>query len=146
MQNAPLRWILVLSVATVASCKHFRLDSKPLAVDRQESRTGSGIHIRELYLGEGRAAQVGDTVVMDYTAWLVDGTRVDSTLDRGVPIEVVVGSAAIAGWNEGLLGVRPHGRRRLEIPAWLAYGSQGYADIVPPDADLTFEVHVLEVR
>lgn len=137
---------LPLLLPVLGACKHMSLDTRPVPLDRSESLTPSGIHIRELYLGEGRHAAVGDTVVMDYTAWLLDGTRIDSSLDRGVPIDVLLGSAPIEGWNEGLIGVMPQGRRRLEIPARLAYGHEGLGDLIPPDADLRFEVHVLEVR
>jgi|688.fasta_scaffold00396_38 FKBP-type peptidyl-prolyl cis-trans isomerase len=130
----------------LGGCKHISLDTRPVGLQRSESLTPSGVHVRELFLGEGRSARQGDLVVMDYTVWLLDGTRVDSTLDRGVPIEVRIGSAPIEGWNEGLMGVMPDGRRQLLIPARLAYGSEGFGDLVPPDADLRFEVHVLEVR
>jgi FKBP-type peptidyl-prolyl cis-trans isomerase len=143
------RQMLVLLASTsllFGACKHASLDPRPLDLERGDTLSPAGVHIRELYLGYGQRAHAGDTLVIDYTAWLLDGTRVDSSLDRGVPIEFELGAAPIAGWNEGLQGVMPQGRRRLEIPARLAYGDEGFADLVPPGADLRFEVHVLEVR
>jgi FKBP-type peptidyl-prolyl cis-trans isomerase len=130
----------------LGACRHASLDPRPLDLEREDRLTPGGVHIRELYLGQGLSARAGDLLVIDYTAWLLDGTRVDSSLDRGVPIEFELGAAPIAGWNEGLLGVMPQGRRRLEIPARLAYGDEGFGDLVPPGADLRFEVHVLDVR
>ncbi len=128
------------------SCKHITLERVPLRVDRPESTSSGGVHWHDLYLGEGPAAELGDVVVFDYTIWLVDGTRVDSTLDRGVPQESVLGHVPIEGLNQGLVGMRPGGRRRLTIPPELAYGSSGVPDVVPPDSTLDCEVHLVEVR
>ncbi len=129
-----------------ASCQHFSLERLPSAVERGESVTSGGVRWHDLFVGDGPAATAGDTLVCDYTTWLADGARVDSTLDRGVPLEFVLGAAPLEGLNQGLLGMRPGGRRRLHVPPALAYGSKGVEDMIPPDAALDFEVHVLEVR
>jgi FKBP-type peptidyl-prolyl cis-trans isomerase len=80
-----------------------------------------------------------------YTGWLADGTRFDTSADRG-PFEFVLGTGAvIPGWEEGLVGMRTGGRRRLVIPPALAYGRDGYG-VIPPYATLVFETHMVEVR
>jgi FKBP-type peptidyl-prolyl cis-trans isomerase len=129
-----------------SSCKHFSFDSHPLEVEHLESVTQGGVHWHDLFLGEGPAATPGDVVVFDYTLWLVDGTRVDSTLDRGVPLEAVLGGLPLAGLNEGLVGMRPGGRRKLRIPPELAYGHVGVPELVPPNSELECEVHLVEAH
>jgi FKBP-type peptidyl-prolyl cis-trans isomerase len=136
-----------LALAFLAvGCKHLSLERQPLGVTHQESITPGGVRWQDLFLGEGPAAQTGDTVVFDYTIFLGDGTRVDSTLDRGVPLEVQLGKVQVEGLNEGIVGMRPGGRRRMRVPPELAYGSVGVPDLVPPDALLDCEVHLVEVR
>ena len=137
---------LLVLVLFGAGCKHLSLERRPLEVQHPESVSSGGVRWQDLYLGEGPAAQTGDTVVFDYTIWLGDGARVDSTFDRGVPLEVQLGKAPFEGLNQGLVGVRPGGRRRMRIPPELAYGSAGVPDLIPPDALLDCEVHMLEVR
>lgn len=137
---------LAVLVLGCSGCKHMSFDTYPAEVARPESDTAGGVHWHDLFLGEGPAAGLGDLVVFDYTIWLVDGTRVDSTLDRGVPLESALGSLPLEGLNQGLVGMRPGGRRRLHIPSELAYGSKGVPDLVPPDSALDCETHMLEVR
>lgn len=137
---------LVLLALACSSCRHFSLQRRPLEVARMETVTPGGVRCTDLFLGEGPSAQLGDTLVFDYTLWLADGTRVDSTLDRGVPLEVVLGAASLEGWNQGLVGLRAGGRRRLAVPPELGYGARGVEDLIPPDARLDFEIHALEVR
>lgn len=137
---------LLALLLACSSCKHITLDEVPLEVEHPESVSPGGVRWRELYLGEGPSAQLGDVVVFDYTIWLIDGTRVHSTLDHGVPLETALGHVPVEGFNQGLVGMRPGGRRRLTIPPELAYGSKGWSDLIPPDAALDCEVHLIEVR
>ena len=137
---------LLALVLACTGCKHITLDRVPLEVEHGENVSTGGVRWRELYLGDGPSAQLGDVVVFDYTIWLLDGTRVDSTLDRGVPLESALGQVPVEGLNQGLVGMRPGGRRRLSIPPELAYGSKGYLDLIPPDSPLDCEVHLVEVR
>jgi FKBP-type peptidyl-prolyl cis-trans isomerase len=129
-----------------SSCKHISFDSHPFAVEHPANTAPGGLEWHDLYIGEGPAAAAGDGVVFDYTLWLGDGTRVDSTLDRGVPLEAVIGSLPLEGLNQGLVGMRPGGRRRVHIPPELAYGSIGVPDLVPPDSALDCEAHMVEVK
>lgn len=136
---------LGLLACALASCAHIGLQRRPVAVHRGEISTTSGLRYEDLFHGEGPAARAGDEVTFEYTVWLEDGTRVDSTLDRGVAITVELGKAPLAAWNEGLVGIQPQGRRRLVVPPHLAYGSKGVEGMIPPDATLLIEVLVLEV-
>ena len=133
--------LLLAATVLAAGCK-----SSPVDVARPSARTPSGVQYWELFVGTGLAAQAGDEVTFDYTVWLADGTRVDSTQDRGVPVTVEIGRAPLKGWDEGLAGIQPQGRRRLSVPPELAYGAAGVEGMIPPNATLVFEVLALEVR
>jgi FKBP-type peptidyl-prolyl cis-trans isomerase len=84
---------------------------------------------------------------MHYTGWLENGTKFDSTLDRGQPIVFVLGHGeVIAGWEQGVVGMQVGGKRRLTIPPALAYGASGAGDTIPPNAALIFEVELLAIK
>lgn len=119
-----------------------------LNVDLSEMRqTETGLYIRELAEGDGAVAEVGNTVMVHYTGWLPDGTKFDSSRDRGQPLAIPIGTGAvIAGWDEGVPGMRVGGRRQLVIPPDLGYGSRGAGGVIPPDATLVFDVELMGVR
>jgi peptidylprolyl isomerase len=105
------------------------------------------LKIEDLATGTGPAAKAGDTVSVNYTGWLEDGTKFDSSLDSGQPIEFVLGQGqVIPGWEQGLLGMQVGGKRRLTIPPALAYGSSGAGDTIPPNATLIFEVQLMAIK
>ncbi len=109
-------------------------------------RTSTGVLYEELLQGIGAPAALGDEVLLDYVVSLEDGTRVDSTLDRGLPVPVRLGEAFLRGLDDGLLGIRADGRRRIVVPPELGYGDAGVVGLVPPGATLVFEVHAIELR
>jgi len=109
-------------------------------------RTSTGVIYEELLQGSGEPAALGDEVLLDYVVDLEDGTRVDSTLERGLPVPVKLGEAFLRGLDDGLLGIRTDGRRRIVVPPALAYGDEGVEGLVPSGATLVFEVHAIEVR
>ncbi len=139
------RRALSCALLSLAACTHIGLQRRPVEIQRNTFTTTSGLKYEELFLGQGLYAATGNTVTFDYTVWLENGERVDSTLDRGVPLTVELGSAPVPGLNTGLVGMQSGGRRRLTVPPSLGYGSEGMPDMIPPDATLIFEVHMLEV-
>lgn len=94
--------------------------------------------------GEGAEAKSGSTVKVHYTGWLLDGTKFDSSLDRGMPFEFVLGAGqVIEGWDKGVLGMKKGEIRKLEIPAEMAYGDNSVGAITP-GSDLVFEVEMID--
>jgi len=111
-----------------------------------EVTTASGLKYQDLVVGTGEEATIGRTVSVHYTGWLTDGTKIDSSVDRGQPIEFPLGTPGIIrGWNEGLTGMKVGGKRHLVIPANLGYGAAGKGP-VPPDATLVFDVELVGVK
>jgi FKBP-type peptidyl-prolyl cis-trans isomerase FkpA len=106
----------------------------------------TALMIEDIVIGDGQEAKIGDTVSVHYTGWLLDGTKFDSSLDRNQPFEFTIGEGrVIRGWDEGLPGMRPGGKRELTIPPNMAYGPTGTGSI-PPNATLIFEVELLEIK
>jgi len=109
--------------------------------------TASGLQYEDLSEGTGTAAKAGDSVEVHYTGWLTDGSKFDSSLDRRQPFAFSLGAGnVIKGWDEGVAGMKPGGKRKLIIPAALGYGAKGFPGAIPPNAELTFEVELLRVR
>ena len=109
--------------------------------------TPSGLQYRDLTVGEGTAASQGDTAVVHYTGWLLDGTKFDSSVDRGTPFEFPLGAGrVIGGWDEGVGSMNVGGKRELIIPPDLAYGDRGAGGVIPPGATLKFEVELLDLK
>jgi FKBP-type peptidyl-prolyl cis-trans isomerase FkpA len=109
--------------------------------------TASGLQYQDLTVGTGAEAKAGDTVVVHYTGWLTDGTKFDSSVDRNQPFSFTLGAGrVIAGWDEGVAGMKIGGKRKLTIPAELGYGSRGAGGVIPPNATLIFDVELLEIK
>lgn len=118
---------------------------------RQEApkvhKLASGLVYEDVVMGAGRMAEPGFTVTVHYTGRLTDGTKFDSSLDRGVPFSFQLGSGqVIQGWEQGVKGMRIGGKRRLTIPPDLGYGARGAGGVIPPNATLDFDVELLEVK
>ncbi len=97
--------------------------------------------------GQGQAAKNGDNVFVHYIGTLEDGTKFDSSLDRGVPFVFDLGAGqVIKGWDLGVLGMKIGEKRKLIIPSILAYGENGIPGAIPPNATLIFEVELLEIK
>ncbi len=106
--------------------------------------TASGLVIEELVVGEGAEASAGQTVSVHYTGWLTDGSKFDSSKDRDEAFEFPLGRQhVIAGWDEGVQGMKIGGSRKLTIPPELGYGARGAGGVIPPNATLVFEVELL---
>ena len=107
----------------------------------------SGLQIEKLVAGDGPAPKAGDTVVVHYTGWLLDGKKFDSSVDRGKPFEFVLGRGqVIQGWDAGVASLRVGDKVRLTIPPEMGYGARGAGGVIPPNATLVFEVELLDVK
>jgi peptidylprolyl isomerase/FKBP-type peptidyl-prolyl cis-trans isomerase FkpA len=105
------------------------------------------LKIEDLVEGSGPEAKAGDNVTVNYTGWTTDGAKFDSSLDSGQPFPFQLGTGyVIKGWDEGVQGMKVGGKRRLVIPADMAYGAQGSPPAIPPNAVLVFEVELLGVN
>jgi FKBP-type peptidyl-prolyl cis-trans isomerase len=103
--------------------------------------------ITDITEGSGPESKNGDTLVVHYVGTLQDGTKFDSSRDRGTPFSFTLGEGkVIRGWEEGMLGMKAGGKRTLVIPPELGYGAYGAGAIIPPNATLTFEVELLEIQ
>ncbi|MBH8556166.1 FKBP-type peptidyl-prolyl cis-trans isomerase [Nostocaceae cyanobacterium CENA357] len=120
--------------------------SKPMS-DANVVTTPSGLKYVELEEGTGATPQSGKTVVVHYTGTLEDGTKFDSSRDRGQPFSFKIGvGQVIKGWDEGLSTMKVGGRRQLIIPSELGYGSRGAGGVIPPNATLLFDVELLDIK
>lgn len=100
----------------------------------------------DLVVGNGSEAVAGKKVSVHYTGTLTNGSKFDSSLDRGQPFQFQLGAGqVIRGWDQGVAGMKVGGKRRLTIPPELAYGARGFPPVIPPNSTLVFEVELLGV-
>jgi FKBP-type peptidyl-prolyl cis-trans isomerase len=141
---------LTLLVALAAAC------SKPVDEPVSDFKPASGtplppgptkLETEDLAPGKGREAKTGDTVHVQYTGTLTSGVKFDSSYDHGgEPFKFTLGKGeVIKGWDQGVVGMKVGGKRRLRIPADLGYGSKGSPPTIPPNAGLVFEVELVSV-
>ncbi len=119
----------------------------PTKVTGEGTKTASGLQYWDIKVGTGAEAHTGQHVKVDYTGWLTNGKKFDSSVGTGKPYEFLIGaSQVIKGWDEGVAGMKVGGKRQLRIPGDLAYGKAGYPGLIPPDATLIFDVRLVDVR
>lgn len=100
----------------------------------------------DLVVGGGKECVKGALITAHYTGWLQDGTEFDSSHRRGKPFQCVIGTGrVIQGWDQGMMGMKVGGKRRLQVPSALAYGERQMGALIAPHSDLTFEIELLEV-
>jgi FKBP-type peptidyl-prolyl cis-trans isomerase len=110
-------------------------------------KAASGLQYIDVKTGTGAEAKAGQMVSVHYTGWLVNGTKFDSSKDRGKPFQFPLGGGqVIKGWDEGVAGMKVGGVRKLIIPFELGYGIRGRPPVIPPSATLIFEVDLLGVQ
>ena len=123
-----------------------------MACSQEESAglisTASGLQYEVLASGDGESPSSGDTAVVHYTGWLTDGTKFDSSVDRGQPFEFGVGQGnVIQGWDEGVALMQVGDKWKFTIPPELAYGERSVGNgLIPSNSTLVFEVELLEVK
>lgn len=106
----------------------------------------SELVITDLEVGSGKETERGALCFVQYTGYLSDGTKFDSSYDRGKPFQFVFGTGrVIKGWDLGLVGMKVGGKRKLFVPSHLAYGERQIGNLIKPHSDLTFEVELLDV-
>ncbi|MEZ5977946.1 MAG: FKBP-type peptidyl-prolyl cis-trans isomerase [Planctomycetota bacterium] len=131
-----------VGVASLGACMLFR-ETWP---KYEPYTTPGGVVVTDRTVTEGPAVAEGDTVEVHYVLSLEDGTVVDSTRERGRPLEYTLGTLTLpAGFEEGLIGLRVLGRREMRVPPEMGFGSEGLEGLVPPDAVLVFDVELLRI-
>jgi FKBP-type peptidyl-prolyl cis-trans isomerase len=109
--------------------------------------TASGLQYEDITTGTGIIAEAGKVASVHYTGWLTNGTKFDSSIDRGHPFDFLMGAGqVIKGWDEGVQGMKVGGKRKLVIPPSIAYGDRGNGTLIPPGATLILEVELLDVE
>jgi FKBP-type peptidyl-prolyl cis-trans isomerase len=133
------------SGSIAADNQEIKKETKNMA--EQTVTTESGLTYLDMTVGTGRLAELGDTASVHYTGWLADGKKFDSSIDRKEPFSFRLGAGqVIKGWDEGVMGMKIGGKRKLTIPPQLGYGERGAGGVIPPNATLTFDVELLDLR
>src|SRR5262245_56453256 len=143
-----IRWLTLVLVVFCSS--QLACSGDPARDDKDDKdaiKTASGLKYIDLKKGDGTEAKKGTTVTVHYTGWLKNGKTFDSSVDRKEPFRFKLPGRVIAGWNEGVPGMKVGGKRKLIIPPDLGYGAEGTPDgTIPPNATLIFEVELLKVE
>jgi len=121
--------------------------SAPTKVTGKAKSAAGGLQYWDITVGTGTEATSGKTVKVNYTGWLTNGKKFDSSVDRGTPFMFKLGAMqVIKGWDEGVAGMKVGGKRQLRIPPELGYGAQGVGGgLIPPNSTLVFDVELLDV-
>ena len=145
----PIR--LVCATVVLAIIAAFAPVGRSDAADNQVIEMPDGLKYTDTKIGDGATARAGNKVSVHYTGWLSDngakGKKFDSSVDRGQPLPFTLGAhQVIAGWDEGVAGMKVGGKRTLTIPPQLGYGAAGFGAVIPPNATLIFDVELLQVQ
>jgi FKBP-type peptidyl-prolyl cis-trans isomerase len=139
---------LILSQTTGAqtAAKKAPAAAGPTKITGDGTKTSTGLQYWDINVGTGRTADRGNTVKVHYTGWLTNGKKFDSSVG-GPPFSFRIGAhQVIAGWEEGVTGMKVGGKRQLRIPSDLAYGKEGYPGVIPPNSTLVFDIELLRVE
>lgn len=109
--------------------------------------SSSELQVTDIEIGSGKQTEKGALLIAQYEGFLEDGTKFDSSYDRGKPFQFVFGTGrVIKGWDLGLIGMKEGGKRKLFVPSHLAYGERQIGELISPHSNLLFNVELLEVR
>ena len=136
---------LTLALLPLSSCAFLGMTTK-VEVVHDRVTTESGVEYEDIIVGEGPAAELGQSVTLDYAGYLASGTQFDSSIERGNPIQITLGAAPLAGWNEAIPGMMVGGSRWMKLPPEQAYGEAGVPGLIPENEPLVFEVNLLEIE
>lgn len=146
-RNRQARVIAIIVVVLIAASAIGYLISRRGGTTQAEVRTASGLRYSDMVVGTGATPQKGQTVSVHYTGTLENGTKFDSSRDRGTPANFRIGvGQVIKGWDEGLMTMKVGGRRKFVIPSALGYGPQGRPPDIPGNSTLLFDVELLGVK
>ena len=142
---------LMIAMLAMTGCK---ADSKTSTKETAMTQNVTELVKKDTVMGEGREAEAGFNVTVNYTGWLYDpskpdgkGTKFDSSLDRREPFVFFLGGGqVIQGWDEGFAGMKVGGKRTLIIPPHMGYGANGAGGVIPPNATLIFDVELLGIK
>ncbi len=151
-----IMWIIVAVVVIAGAYFIFTYENEsPASLQQQNQQEQEpantiydiqGMKVEILKEGSGDAAKTGDTVLTNYTGTLQDGTKFDSSFDRGEPFEFTLGeNKVIQGWELGILGMKVGEKRKLTVPPELAYGDRAVGGVIPANSILIFEVELLDI-
>ncbi len=147
-----LAGLMMLTAFGISGCK---ADSQNSTKENSGmSQTITELVKKDIEIGQGREAEPGFNITVNYTGWLYDpsksdgkGTKFDSSLDRHEPFVFFLGGGqVIRGWEEGFAGMKVGGKRTLIIPPEYGYGARGAGGVIPPNATLIFEVELLDIK
>jgi FKBP-type peptidyl-prolyl cis-trans isomerase len=147
-----LRLSLLIAILAIAAFAFAQTAAKkpstgPTHVTGVPVTTASGLQYWNIKLGTGELAIPGKKVKVDYTGWLTNGKKFDSSVGTGRPFEFTLGNGDVKGWDEGIAGMKVGGKRQLKIPPELGYGANGTpGGPIPPNATLIFDVQLLGVE
>ena len=157
MSGRPLSLPMMYLLAALAGAPALHACSKPVDEPASNFKPAPGtpappapesLEKHDTVVGNGREARTGDAVSVQYTGTLLDGTKFDSSYDHGGdPFKFTLGQGqVIKGWDEGVVGMKVGGKRRLRIPSDLAYGARGSPPTIPPGAALVFDVELVGIE
>lgn len=138
---------ILFASATGMEAKGLFSKEKNKLAQAQDITTPSGLKYHDIKVGNGASPRQGQTVFVHYTGWLTNGSKFDSSRDRGQPFDFPLGQGrVIKGWDEGVASMKIGGRRKLTIPSDLGYGPRGMPPVIPPNATLIFDVELLGIQ
>ena len=138
----------ILALCLSLSCtKKDNKSAESQAALTQQQQNITELKIEDLVVGEGAVAEKGQTVEVHYVGTFLDGKKFDSSIDRNQTFPFKLGAGqVIKGWDQGVAGMKVGGKRRLTIPAELAYGARGAGSVIPPNTPLLFEVSLINIK